>query len=197
MLGHFGTILGPSGANLKLPRSESSRRYALLSPSWVVWGPLGANLAPSWAILTPSWGHLGAILGPSWGHLGASWDHLGAILGQLEPPPEPVRPRDRLSSAQSSPKTRPLEPILGRLGASWGQPGAILGPKIRPLDFTWFVLGLPGANLAPFWPILASRRPPQTAQIYQFSLVFLMILKNQSDTSLKYNQRLSWDEDGP
>ena len=58
---------------------------ALLGPSWVVLGRLGARLGAVLGRLGPSWGHLGgrlgAILGPSGAVFGPSWGHLGAILG--------------------------------------------------------------------------------------------------------------------
>ena len=77
MLGHLGTILGPSWGLFE----------AFLGPSW-------AMLGPCWATSGPSLGHLGAISEPlaaSLGPLGASGGHKvpRGGLGSLFPPHNP------------------------------------------------------------------------------------------------------------
>ena len=90
---YLGTTLGQLAFPPEPVKPEIRPLEPILARLGASWGQAGAILG----YLDPSWGHIRAILGPSWGHLGASWDHLGAMLGQLEPPPEPVKPQDRLN----------------------------------------------------------------------------------------------------
>ena len=66
----------------KLGYLEAPLGLIFRAPSWVHWGMI--IFCPCWAVLKPSWvscGHLGANLGPSQSQIGAYRCQLGTVLG--------------------------------------------------------------------------------------------------------------------
>ena len=152
--GHFGVILGPSGAILEARKPKWLAKGVLerpwgalgalwrssgshLGPSWApfgailghlgaVRGRLGAVLGPSWAVLGPSW----AVLGPPWGSRRAFGSHRGALRG----------------NRKNHTKTIGFSMILASRGSSCG----VLGVCWAVLEASWAILE---ASWRPSWAI--------------------------------------------